>query len=115
LFPADELLRVFRSISLSLAFTNPRLSVTSIRKMRAFLVSKYDDYYAQSKVLDFAKGFLKYQAKLTLDPRYRAFDKYFGYAQGSENQKKMTSRVVTKEDIEHVLGVLKETIAARIN
>jgi hypothetical protein len=50
------------------------LSRDSLEQLRAFLFQKYNDYYAQGKVLNFTKGFLKYQAKLTLDPRYLAFD-----------------------------------------
>ena len=52
--------------------TKGTISKASLDQLRAFLFKKYDDYYAQSKVLNFAKGFLKYQAKLTLDPRYLA-------------------------------------------
>ncbi len=41
-----------------------------------FLFSKYTDHYAQSKVLNFMKGFLEYQARLTLESRYLAFDMF---------------------------------------
>ena len=56
--------------------TKGTTSKASLDQLRAFLFKKYDDYYAQSKVLNFTKGFLKYQAKLTLDPRYLAFDMF---------------------------------------
>jgi hypothetical protein len=79
----------------------------SLDQLRAFLFKKYDDFYAQSKVLNFAKGFLKYQAKLTLDPRYLAFDMFLDKPRVLKVRKKMTARVVTKEDIEHVLEVIK--------
>jgi hypothetical protein len=45
-------------------------------QFRAFLFKKYNDYHAQSKVLNCAKGFLKYQAKLALDARYLAFEMF---------------------------------------
>ena len=79
----------------------------SLDQLRAFLFKKYDDYYAQSKVLNFTKGFLKYQAKLTLDPRYLAFDMFLDKPRVRKVKKKMTARIVTKEDIEHVLAVIK--------
>jgi len=59
-------------------------------------------------VLNFSKGFLKYQAKLTLDPRYLAFDMFLEKPKVLKVKKKMTERVVTKEDIEHVLSVIKQ-------
>jgi len=79
----------------------------SLDQLRAFLFKKYDDFYAQGKVLNFAKGFIKYQAKLTLDPRYLAFDMFLEKPKVLKVRKKMTARVVTKEDIEHVLAVIK--------
>ncbi|MGZ4903092.1 MAG: hypothetical protein ACXV4C_05865 [Halobacteriota archaeon] len=59
-------------------WTNMRgtISKDSYEALRAFLFKKYDDYYVQSEVLNFSKGLLKYQAKLTLDPRYLAFDMF---------------------------------------
>jgi integrase len=78
--------------------------------MRAFLFSKYDDYYAQSKVLNFTKGFLKYQSKLTFDQRYLAFDMFLEKPKVRKVQKRMTSRVVTKDDIEHILSAVKQSV-----
>jgi hypothetical protein len=47
-------------------YTKGTISKTSLDQLRAFLFKKYDDFYALSKVLNFTKGFLKYQAKLSL-------------------------------------------------
>ena len=88
--------------------TKGTVSKDSLEQLRAFLFKKYDDYYAQSKVLNFTKGFLKYQAKLTLDPRYLAFDMFLEKPKVLKICKKMTARIVTKEDIERVLGVINE-------
>ena len=90
--------------------TTGTISKTSLEGMRAFLFSKYADHYAQSKVLNFTKGFLKYQAKLTLDPRYLAFDMFLEKPKVRKAQKRMTSRIVTKGDIEHVLAVIDENM-----
>ena len=59
-------------------------------------------------MLNFTKGFLKYQAKLTLYPRYLAFEMFLEKPKVRKIKKKMTARVVTKEDIEHVLTVITE-------
>ena len=88
--------------------TTGAISRDSLEALRAFLFKKYDDYYAQSKVLNFAKGFLKYQAKLTLDPRYLAFDMFLEKPRVRKVKKKITARVVTKDDIEHLLAVIKQ-------
>jgi hypothetical protein len=90
--------------------TKGTISKTSMDELRAFLFKKYDDFYAQSKVLNFTKGFLKYQAKLTLDPRYLAFDMFLDKPRVRKIKKKMTARVVTKDDIEYVLAVITETM-----
>ena len=87
--------------------TKGTISKDSLEQLRTFLFKKYSDTYAQSKVLNFTEGFLKYQAKLTLDPRYLAFDLFLEKPKVRKIRKKMTGRVVTKEAIEHVLAVIK--------
>jgi hypothetical protein len=45
-------------------------------------------------VLNFAKGFLKYQAKLTLDLRFLAFDLFLEKPKVLKVRKKMTALVI---------------------
>jgi hypothetical protein len=45
---------------------------------------------------------------VTLDPRYLAFDMFLEKPRVRKIKKKMTARVVTKDDIEHVLAVIKQ-------
>jgi hypothetical protein len=87
--------------------TKGTINKDNLETLRAFLFRKYDDCYAQSKVLNFTKGFLKYQTTLTLDPRYLAFDMFLDKPRVRKFKKKMTERVVTKEDVEHVLAAIK--------
>ncbi|MFZ0926365.1 MAG: hypothetical protein WCE82_09645 [Halobacteriota archaeon] len=79
-----------------------------MKQLRTVLFKKYDDFYAQNKVLNFTKGFLKYQAKLTLDPRYLAFDMFLEKPRVRKIKKKMTAQVITKDGIEHTLAVIKQ-------
>ena len=79
--------------------TKGTISKASFDEIRAFLFKKYDDYYAQSKVLNFPKGFLKYQAKLTLDPRYLAFDMLLEKPRVLKVKRKMTTRVKPKKTL----------------
>ena len=76
--------------------------------MREALFSKYNDFYSQGKVLNFAKGFLRYQAKLTFDQRYLAFDLFLEKPKVRKVSKKMTARIVTKSDVERVLSVINQ-------
>jgi integrase len=99
---------IFKAAEVFWKHTKGTISRDSLEQLRAFLFQKYNDYYAQGKVLNFTKGFLKYQAKLTLDPRYLAFDMFLEKPRVRKIKKKMTARVVTKDDIEHVLAVIKQ-------
>ena len=99
---------LFKAAEVFWKHTKGTISKDSLEQLRAFLFKKYDDFYAQSKVLNFSKGFLKYQARLTLDPRYLAFDMFLEKPRVRKIKKKMTARVVTKDDIKHVLAVIKQ-------
>ncbi|MGA3199196.1 MAG: hypothetical protein ABSD89_07290 [Halobacteriota archaeon] len=88
--------------------TKGSISKGRLKQLRTVLFQKYDDFYAQSKVLNFTKGSLKYQAKLTLEPRYLAFDMFLEKPMMRKIKKKMTARMITKDDIEHMLAVIKQ-------
>ncbi len=90
--------------------TKGRISRDSLERMREALFSKYDDFYAQGKVLNFTKGFLRYQAKLTFDQRLLAFDLFLEKPKVRKARKKMTARIVTKDDVEHVLSVINQEL-----
>jgi integrase len=55
-------------------------------------------------VLSFAKGFLKYLTKVRLDTRYHAFEIFLERPRTIKNRNNVTSRIVTKEDVENVLS-----------
>jgi integrase len=101
---------IFKAAEVFWKHTQGTISKASLDQLRGFLFQKYDDYYAQSKVLNVTKCFLRYQAKLTLDPRYLAFDMFLEKPKVHKTKKKMTARVVTKKDVDHVLTVIKEAI-----
>lgn len=64
-------------------------------------------FYAPRKVLNFATAFLKYLVKTHFDARYQAFDLFLEMPKGLKARKHVTSRIVTKEDIENVLCTIK--------
>jgi len=48
--------------------------VSTVRCLRDNVFVKYQDNDAKRKVLQFARAFLRYMAKISFDQRYAAFD-----------------------------------------
>jgi hypothetical protein len=67
------------------------------------VLKKYKSEWSHSKVLGFAKAFLKFLTKSRLDSRYCAFEIFLECSRAIKARNNVTSRVVTKEDIENVL------------
>ena len=84
--------------------TAGRISAKTIDDLRKKTLAKYECESSKSKVLTFAVGFLKYLAKIHLDLRYRSFELFLERPRRIKVRKNVTSRIVTKEDIERVLG-----------
>jgi hypothetical protein len=74
--------------------------------VRETVLTKYKCRYAKRKVLNFAKGFLKYQTKTTFDTRFLAFELFLEKPKRLKERKLITNRIVTKEDIENVLSAI---------
>ena len=67
------------------------------------MLAKHSDLYAQRKVLNFSKAFLKQLAKSRFDPRYAAFDLFLELPKTPKTRKRVTSRIITKTDVQNVL------------
>jgi hypothetical protein len=94
----------------SLTFWNATKGVISKERcdaLRLLLSAKYTDVYAPRKVLNFAKAFLKYLAKTHFEMRYQAFDLFLEMPKGLKARKHVTSRIITKEDVENVLSAIQ--------
>jgi uncharacterized Fe-S cluster-containing protein len=83
--------------------TSGTISVTTLTNLRKKTLAKYECESSKSKVLTFAVAFLKYLAKIRLDLRYRSFELFLERPRRIKVRKNVTSRIVTKEDIERVL------------
>ncbi len=68
------------------------------------MLNNYQSKWSHSKVLSFAKAFLKYLTKIRLDTRYYAFEVFLDRPKVIKARNNVTSRIVTKEDIENVLN-----------
>jgi hypothetical protein len=80
----------------------------SMDYLRTSALTKYQSDWSRSKILAFAKAFLKYLTKTRLDTRYQAFSIFLELPRTLKTQKSVTDRIVTKEDIENVLKHIKE-------
>jgi hypothetical protein len=70
------------------------------------ITTQYKSHDSWSKVLNFAKTFLKYLSKLYLDLRYQNFSLFLETPRTRRDRKTVTSRIVTKEDITNVIDSL---------
>jgi len=92
-------------------WTNTKGTISKERcdALRQHLSERYTDVYAPRKVLNFATAFLKYLAKTHFDPRYKAFELFLEMPKGLKSRKHVTSRIVTKGDIEHLLAAIEHS------
>jgi integrase len=86
--------------------TEGTISKTRLDNLREKTLVKYASEWSKGKVLTFAVAFLKYLAKTRLDPRYRVFDLFLDRPRNLKARKSVTSRIVTKEDIEGVIAYI---------
>jgi hypothetical protein len=87
--------------------TAGRIGAKTIDDLRKKTLTKYECESSKSKVLTFAVAFLKYLAKIRLDIRYRSFELFLERPRRIKVRKNVTSRIVTKEDIERVLDHIR--------
>ena len=96
-----------KSASLFWNATNGFISVLTLHKLRNYVIEKYRDIDAKRKVLQFARAFLIYMSKISFDQRYAAFNLFLLLPRAIKEQKRVTDRIVTKEDVENVLYSIK--------
>jgi hypothetical protein len=88
--------------------TRGEISRHTLTGLRESVLDKYASSDSHSKVLSFATGFLKFLAKTKMEPRYTSFEVYLEMPGAVKERKSVTSRIVTKADIENVLAYIKQ-------
>jgi len=73
------------------------------KELRQNVLKKYESADSHSKVLSFAKSFLKFLTTTKAEPRYQTFAPYLELPKTVKERKNVTSRIVTKDDINNVL------------
>jgi integrase len=89
--------------------TEGTISKETIDKLRHFALNKYRSEWSHIKVLSFTKAFVKYLTKVRLDTRYHAFGIFLDNPRKIKIRNNVTSRIVTKEDIQNVLSHISKT------
>ena len=81
-------------------------------QLTEFVLKKYNSVSSHAKVLGFTKSFLKYLTKTRLDTRYYAFAVFLDRPRTIVERKNVTSRIVTRADIECILKHVDQSEAA---
>jgi len=75
--------------------------------LQAHIAARYTDIWTPRKVMNFATAFLKYLAKTHFATRYQAFELFLEMPKGLKARKHVTSRIITKKDVESVLLAIR--------
>jgi hypothetical protein len=97
----DWVVRAARTLWLN---SRREISQRTIERLRVTTLAQYSSVWSHGKTLAFAKSFLKYLTKMRLDNRYLAFDMFLEMLKKVKTRKAVTSRIITKADIENVLA-----------
>jgi integrase len=84
--------------------TKGSISKQTVDELRLFILNRYRSECSHTKVLSFAKAFLKYLTKVQLDSRYHAFEVFLERPRAIKARNNVTKRIVTKDDVETVLA-----------
>jgi integrase len=88
-------------------YTNGTINKNNLDTLRTNILQKYQSEDARSKMLSFAVAFLKYLTKTRFDNRYYAFSIFLERPKTLKQRKRVTNRIVTKQDIENILAHIK--------
>ncbi|MGZ4882855.1 MAG: hypothetical protein ACXVI0_10720 [Halobacteriota archaeon] len=80
------------------------VSRATMQRVRAATFTRYTCEWSHRKTLNFTRSFLKYLTKTRLDTRYAAFEVFLEMSKTIKARKVVTSRIVTKTDVENVLS-----------
>ena len=89
--------------------TNGTINKENMDALSRFVLKKYNSEDSKGKMLAFAKDFLKYLTRIKLDTRYYTFEVFLELPKALKNPKNITSRIMTREDIENILRYVKKS------
>jgi len=77
--------------------------------LRQSVLNTYQRDDSRGKMLAFAKSFLKYLTRIKLETRYHAFEVFLEKPNVLKKQKNITSRIMTKANIENILNYIRKS------
>ena len=80
------------------------MSKETLSVLRQYAWNKYRSDWSKDKAFAFAKSFFQYLTKTHLDSRYVAFNIFLERPKALKERKLMTSRIITKQDIQNSLS-----------
>ncbi|HXY87094.1 MAG TPA: hypothetical protein VEG44_01500 [Candidatus Acidoferrales bacterium] len=87
--------------------TNGIVNKHNLDILRTNTLNRYKCQDSESKILSFAVAFLKYLTKTKLDNRYYAFSIFLERPKMLKHRKRVTNRIITKQDIKYLLAYIK--------
>jgi len=98
---------IFRSSKALWAITRGEISYETVNALRDSVLEKYESPDSHSKVLSFAKSFFEHLATTQAELRYQTFAPYLKPPGVVKDRKRVTARIVTKEDICNILQYIE--------
>jgi integrase len=89
--------------------TQGRISKAHMEALLMYALDKFHSSDTQAKFLYYARAFLSYLTKTRLDSRYESFRLFLELPKAVKTCKVLTRRIVTIEDVQNVLSVLKSS------
>jgi hypothetical protein len=86
----------------------------SITALYTHTLERFTSLDSWGKIINFTKSFLKYLSKLHFDARYQNFAMFLEMPKTRKDRKTVTSRIVTKEDITHLIDSLVAAYQAHL-
>lgn len=83
-------------------FSKGAISQKVLNSLYQNILEKYKSKDSWNKVLNFVRAYLKHLSRLKLDSRYQQFTLFLEPPKSLKERKTITSRIVTREDIENV-------------
>ena len=83
------------------------VSKAHMEALRTYALDRFSSSDTQAKFLSYTRAFLSSLTKTRLDSRYESFRLFLELPKAVKTCKLLTGRIVTIEDVQNVLSVLK--------
>jgi integrase len=98
---------VQRSAKVIWELTRGEISFASIAALKTYALNKYPSVDSRSKILSNSKAFLVFLSRTKIDQRYQSFSIYLDMPRAVKEQRSLTEKIVTIEDVRNVLAHIK--------